>query len=396
VQDVKDFPLGAPENGEHTNPRARARARSQGPAVSAESGTLASRAGDEKPSAGSSAAEDEAAPAPNSDLGAYGPEGSRFTVLLRLDRLRGTDYQAPLDALLKHVPDRRELLTGTGLDLFADFDAVLMATPNPRDPSVTFLAVRHHLDPAAFRGALSRGLEQSDRTLVWRKLAGRYVGERGAAGKDGGATTGRYDEKRIIVMFDPGLAILTPRAYRALLLEPPRASKTSKTGEGAAAPSAEDPDGGADAGAPPPSWSTLLGRIDAEEGLVPPSGVAMIKLVNLLTARAGGQSGMPLLDGMEVPPAASALIGMDDSPFLDLVAEFKTEAPAVHWEAAWPSLQRGLRTNPYVILGGFSTLLGRATLLREGSQVRLHLAVTRDETLRLLSLAQQLLSSRGL
>ncbi len=52
------------------------------------------------------------------------------------------------------LPDGRDFVIGTGLDLFMDFEALLVATPNPLDPSVTFLAVRHHLDDAkAARGA---------------------------------------------------------------------------------------------------------------------------------------------------------------------------------------------------------------------------------------------------
>ena len=50
-------------------------------------------------------------------------------MLLRLDRMRGTDYAAPVDDLLMHLPDCRALLQGTGLELFTDFDALLIATP---------------------------------------------------------------------------------------------------------------------------------------------------------------------------------------------------------------------------------------------------------------------------
>ena len=59
-------------------------------------------------------------------------------------------------------------------------------------------------------------------------------------------------------------------------------------------------------------------------------------------------------------------------------------------------LQRKLRTHPYAILTGFSSLVSRATLTREGNTVRLHLTVTHDETVRLLTLALQILASRGL
>ena len=81
-------------------------------------------------------------------------------------------------------------------------------------------------------------------------------------------------------------------------------------------------------------------------------------------------------------------------PFLDVTGEFKTEATAQQWETQWPTLQRKLRTHPLLVLTGFSTLVTRAQLEREGRVVRLHLAVTHDETLRLLTMAQSLLAWR--
>jgi hypothetical protein len=389
VAEVKDFPLGAPESGTHDKPKARARARSHAPAAP-ESGTLAARAGEEKPQAGSSSTEDEAAPAPTSDLGAYGPEGSRFAALIRLDRLRGTDYQAPVDALLLHLPDRRELLSGTGLNLFDDFDAVLIATPNVYDPSVTFLVVRHHLEVAAMRAALTRGARAGDRTLTWRVQQGAAIGEWHARKDDATDAPPRRLDDRIVMLADPGLAIVTPPAYRSLLLNgPPPAVPAAAAG---------GPDGGtADGGAAGSGgWASLLGRIDAEDGLVPPDAIVSIKAVDIFKAKGFAPGQGPMIYGLEIPPVARAVIGIDDGPFLDLDAVFPGEGPARHWEVEWPALQRKLRSHPYALLSGFSTLIGRATLAREDNVIHVHLSLTREETLRLLALAQQMLVGRGL
>ena len=349
------------------------------------------------PQPGSAPNEDDAAPAPTNDLGAYGPEGSLFAALVRLDRLRGTDYQAPVDALLQHLPDRRELMAGTGLNLFDDFDAVLIATPNVLDPSVTFLAARHHLELAALRAALTRGARSGDRTLTWRSQQGRLVGEwharQNVAGGAAAAAPRRADD-RIVVLSDPGLAILTPPAYRTLLLgsEPPPAAAVAAADAGGA-PDGRTAEGAGRIG----TWANLLGRIDAEEGLVPPDGIVMMKVVDMLKTRGlpPGQAA-PMIYGLEVPPSASAVIGIDDGPFLDLEAVFAAEGAARHWETEWPGLQRKLRSHPYALLSGFSTLIGRATLTREENVIRFHLSLTREETLRLLALAQQMLVGRGL
>ncbi len=57
-------------------------------------------------------------------------------------------------------------------------------------------------------------------------------------------------------------------------------------------------------------------------------------------------------------------------------------------------MQRKLRTHPLLVLSGFSSLVTRAQLERDGRTVRLHLAVSRDETLRLLAMASHFLTGR--
>ena len=80
-----------------------------------------------------------------------------------------------------------------------------------------------------------------------------------------------------------------------------------------------------------------------------------------------------------------------DEPFLDLTAQFADEAQAGHWETEWPNLRARMRTNPFVILGGFSSLVGRLTLERDGRTIRVHVSATHDETVRLMGVAVRLL-----
>lgn len=384
LDEVKDLPLGRPIGGGDAMGQAQRRARSR--AVPRASGTLATRADDRERAGAAAPSDDENAPAPTSDLNAYGPKGSRLTALLRLDRLRGTDYAAPVDALLMRLPDRRDLLEGTGLDLFGAFDALLIATPHPLDPNVTFLAVRHHLDEGALRAALGRGARATDRVIAWRNEAGRPVGERRARrAAPVGALATRDD--RIIVLAAPGLAVVTPPAYRAMLLAPP-------PGRSAGVDAGTAPDGGAaDGGAGDVEalgWAPLLSRIGAEEGLMPPDGYLMVSAVDIFKTTGAAGEAPHLLYGMEVPPAVSGVLGVDDSPFVDVEGEFQSEEPARHWETQWPIIVSKLRSNPLVLLSGFSQLLSRATLTRQGRIVRLHLRATRDETLRLLEFALHL------
>ncbi len=376
-EEVKDFPLGALEKGAEPTPKPRARARpkARAPEAPRDEGTLASRAGaDAASQRGSSPDEDDAGPAPTNDLSAYGPSGSRLTVLMRVDRIKGTPYQGAVDQLLLRLPDRRELLEGTGLDLFTDFDTLLIATPNPTDPSVTFLAAHHHLTSADMKAALTRGARQTERTIVWRAERGRLVGERrtrqGTAG-DPAEPPMRADD-RILVLSDPGLAVIAPPAYRALLLQ--------KKGP--------PPDGGA----PPEGtgWASLLSRIDAEQGLIPSDAVMMLKATDLIRGPAGNKTGrLPTMFGMEIPPEVSATVGIAEGPSLDVSGTFKEESSALRWEAQWPAVQGKVLSNPWATLMGFSGLARRTSVVREGNTVHLHVSATEDEVLRLLMVASQ-------
>ena len=53
----------------------------------------------------------------------------------------------------------------------------------------------------------------------------------------------------------------------------------------------------------------------------------------------------------------------------------------------WPTIQHKLAVNPFVLLGGYSPLVTRATLTRDGQSVHVHLSATHEETLRLLAVA---------
>jgi len=374
--ELKDLPLGAPPAGDTPRPRPRARPTAPAPESHEKDGTLATREERGKTRAGAGEAlEDDGGPGAT-DLGQLGPEGSRFTMLLRVDRLKGTPYAAPVDAVLMHMPDRRDLLEGTGLSLYDDFEALLVATPNPLDYTVTFLAARHHVGDTAMRSAVDRGARATGRVVAWRSESGRPWGERRARG--GAATPLPTRDARLIVMPAPGLIVVTPPAYRALLLAPPRKPPPRSDGGVDA--------GAADAGAPPPSWATLLRRIDAENGLLPPNAVAMASAVDLFQRR--GNAPLVFLGvELELPRALAVVLGVDPEPFLEITATFPGEAEARRWEATWPTLKSKLRSNPYVVLGGLSPLVARLTSTREGSSVVLRLTATEEETVRLLQVA---------
>ena len=406
LDEVKDLPLGAPPGGplaRKEDSTARPAPRAPRPADGA--GELAA-ARDEGKRRRARGDEPEAPDAPEpvprpTDLRQYGPAGSRVTALIRLDRLRGTPYGPAVDAILMHLPDRRDLIDGTGLDLYKDFDAILIATPNPLDYTVTFLAARHHLADTQLRAALDRGAKATGRVLVWRTEGRRPLAERHARAPASPLAATR--DERIIVLPAPGLAVVTPPVYRSMLLRPARPrTATAPAPDGGTDGGADARGSAAAAGPAPPegdAWRALLRRIDAEDSVLPANAVAMLNAVEIFSAPglrrglgalsggvpASGTGGAPNLD-LPVPKVLTLVLGAAPTPFADLGAEFSSEADAQRWEQAWPGLRDKLAVSPYLVLTGFVSLLGRAELEREGAVVRLHQTATEAETVRLLEL----------
>ena len=340
------------------------------------------------------------------DLRNYGPEGSRLTALLRLDRLRassvGSGLLAALDQLLVLLPDRRRLLDGTGLDLYRDFDALLIATPEPHNDKVTFLAVRHHLKDAAFEAALGRGASANGQTIQWRLQDGRPVGLRRPRAPAPGEPEGLNLDDRILVLPQPSLAVIAPPAYAEQLLGRPM-RKSARPGTDAG--DAGVVDGGvADAGAVPTgksrtgiTWRELVARIDAEDSALPEDAVFMITAVNLFVLP--GPS--PVVSGTRgavddvqdmgpygpTPQAITLVVGVDPEPYFEVAGAFASEEEARASESRLPVWKRRLMLNPMLLLAGFAPLLDRAELSREEQTLFLRASMTAEELQRLLAVA---------
>lgn len=346
------------------------------------------------------------------DLRNYGPEGSRLTALLRLDRLRassvGSSYLAAIDQLLVLLPDRRRLLDGTGLDLYRDFDALLIATPEPHNDKVTFLAARHHLKDATLRSALDRGASANGQNIEWRVQDGRPVGVRSPRAPASGEPAGLNLDDRILVLPQPSLAVIAPPAYAEQLLGRP-ARRPARAG--AAAGDAGISDGSAgDASSTPAgksrariTWRELVARIDAEDSALPEDAVFMITAINLFVLP-GPSPVVPGTRGVvddvhemgpygPTPQAITLVAGIDPEPYLELVGAFANEAEARACESSFPSWRRRLMLNPMLLLAGFAPLLDRAELSREEQTLFLRASTTAEELQRLLAVATNLARS---
>jgi hypothetical protein len=336
------------------------------------------------------------------DLRRAGPEGSRLVALFRIDRLRASADSvstiAAVDRLMMLLPDRRRLIEGSGLDLYRDFDSLLIATPNPTDDAVTFLAARHHLGEAAFKAALDRSAKAAKKSIAWRSVEGRPVGIRQPEGRVG---VGLDRDDRVLVLPATTLAIIATPAYAGQLLgtdgHTPGKTRTVDGG-------AFDADAGRPRPRERPNWPEIVERIEAEDSAIPDDAAFMMTASNLFGRAASelvvvpptrGQSDdQPLRPvGTDPPPQSVTLLVGVEAPFLAISAEFSSAADADRWERDLPAWKRRIGTNPIVILAGFSSLVGRAEISREDSTLQTRIELSTAELQRLLSVIANLTQS---
>jgi hypothetical protein len=108
-------------------------------------------------------------PPATTNLAPFAPDGAHVVVLLRMDKLRASPHRAGTEMLLQAMPDWSTLVKGSGVSPLDDFDALLIASADPRDATATFLAARH-ADTPKLRALTTRTLPAGD-ARVFRTLA---------------------------------------------------------------------------------------------------------------------------------------------------------------------------------------------------------------------------------
>lgn len=169
-----------------------------------------------------------APPGAAADLRPYAPEGDVITVILRLDRLRGTEWAAHTREILGPMPDYQAIIGGRDIALADSFETLVITSHAPREVAATTIAARTRLDAEAVRNLVGPRAQ-------WSAVTG------GAMGK------GPY-ERVFLMPYPHWIVFAAPEELGGLLA--PRAGPLSQ-----AAPDALLPE-----------WLSRVREIEAESG----------------------------------------------------------------------------------------------------------------------------------
>ena len=294
-------------------------------------------------------------------LGQLATGDASLMLLIRTDRLRNTPYEAQVRRLLQVFYDHKTLLYASGLDPIRDFDALLIATPNPYRLTRTLLAVRHSLPDRFMREALSRAARYEDQKMRWKR------GKQGHQGVIPSPPRLAHDPRVVIVR--RGLALLMdPALLPALDAKPDKPTP-----------------GGPDAGARAQTWSQRLAGMGEQGGGAAKKGPSLLLQGNNLPRL------IRLPPGVPVPVSMRVSVEALEPARPEGLLTFATEDDARKFMADLPRHMERARGSILLRLLGVVDLLDGIKLRRDGRQVWANVALTGDQLRQLLGLFREMI-----
>ncbi|MFT3694515.1 MAG: hypothetical protein QM831_15310 [Kofleriaceae bacterium] len=108
------------------------------------------------------------------NLLAYFPPGHTISVLVRFDRLRGSEWAASAENLFHPMPDYQSLFGTKTAGITDKLDMLVISTPRPREVTATTLVMQTHLSRAETRDLLAN----ADTPVAWSTVRGGALGKR--------------------------------------------------------------------------------------------------------------------------------------------------------------------------------------------------------------------------
>ena len=107
------------------------------------------------------------------NLLSYFPNGHVVTALIRFDRLRGTEWEAQTERLLRPMPDYRIIFGEADAQIAKKLDTLVISSPSPKDAAATTLVAHTKLARADLRAFLA-----ATSPVTWSTSKGGLLGKR--------------------------------------------------------------------------------------------------------------------------------------------------------------------------------------------------------------------------
>jgi len=108
------------------------------------------------------------------NLLAYFPVGHTLSVLVRFDRLRGSEWAKAAEDVFRPMPDYQGLFGSHTADIAAKLDMLVISTPRPRDATATTLVMKTSLPRSSVRDLLAN----TSAPIAWSAARGGALGKR--------------------------------------------------------------------------------------------------------------------------------------------------------------------------------------------------------------------------
>lgn len=105
-----------------------------------------------------------------------GPANSNFYMLLNAKKAAGLPYAESVVEIMAPLPDFQFIIDGGGFQALRDFNYLVIASPNLRDLTQTFLAVEYKLSQQEMMAGLERAAEAEGERIEWVVRDGHTMG----------------------------------------------------------------------------------------------------------------------------------------------------------------------------------------------------------------------------
>lgn len=157
-----------------------------------------------------------------SDLG---PASSNFFMLLVAKKVAGLPFAESVVEIMSPLPDFDFIVTGGGFHALKDFNYIVIASPNLRDLTQTFLAVEYRLPQAEMLAGLNRAAEAQGERIEWETRDGRMMGNPKPV-----ADPEKDLDPRWFVFLDDDVAVYAREEFLPAILEGPDEAKGNTAG----------------------------------------------------------------------------------------------------------------------------------------------------------------------